>query len=59
MAWLLTIHIVGVTAKAAIQAKDGESFGLDSIMELTKLLRNTDMLNRQKDRKPVLREINF
>ena len=59
MAWLLTIQIVGVTAKAASQARDGESRGLDSIRELTKLLRKTDMLNRQKDRKPVLREINF
>ena len=58
MAWLLTIQIVGVTAKAASQAKDVESWGLDSIRELTKPLRNTTMLNRQKERNPVLREIN-
>ena len=45
MAWLLTIQIVGVTAKAASQARDGESRGPDSIRELTKLLRKTDMFS--------------
>ena len=57
MAWLLIIQIVGVTVMAARKAKDGASRGLASSMELTKLMRNTAMLNRQKDRKPVLREI--
>ena len=59
MAWLLIIQIVGVTAKAARRARDGVSRTLASIMELTKPMRNTAMLNRQKDRKPVLREINL
>ena len=59
MAWLLTIQIVGVTAKAASHARDGVTRGLNSIRELIRLMRSTAMLNRQRDRNPVLREISF